>query len=117
VKRLVLLVAIVAVSPAQARSSLGLDSWFWLALAFIAAVIVCIVTIGGPIALINKLTGRPATDEDGGKIFALSFFVGPVIAGLLMAFVDKEHFGESLLIGYVAAIFLLSHWFKRLPPK
>ena len=111
------LALVLFAAPVQARGSLGLDSFLWVGLAFAAAVLVCFITVGGPIALINKLTGRALTDEDGGKIFALSFFVGPVIAMLLVFLFGREEFGTCLVLGYLAAIFLLNHWFKKLPPK
>ena len=71
------------------------------------------LVIGGPIALINKLTGRRFDDEVGGKIFALSFFVGPMCAAPLFVVFGRENLGFSVLAGYVGAIFLLNHWFSK----
>lgn len=77
------------------------------------AYLVVLVTIGGPIALINKLSGRKPHDEIGGKVFALSFLLGPILGVPLMYAFGKSEAGIGLVLGWVASILILNSILSR----
>lgn len=93
---------------ALARASSGVGEWIAIAALLGAAYVITLITIGGPIALINKLSGRKSNDEIGGKVFALSFLLGPVVGAPLMYVFEKSEAGIGLALGWVASMFILN---------
>ncbi len=109
------LIAAILLLPlsALARGSSGLGTWLILAATLGAAYLMVLFLFGGPIILINKLSGRPPNDDIGGKVFALSFLFGPFLGVPLMYVFDRSDSGWGLLLGWVASIFILNSVLSR----
>jgi hypothetical protein len=96
-----------------ARASTGIGVWLLLAAIIAGAYVFMLVLFGGPIIIINKLAGKRSDDEHGGKVFALSFLVGPFLGAPLMYAFDRELAGVGLVAGWVLSMFLLSRFLDR----
>ena len=98
---------------AFARGSSGLGTWLILAATLGAAYLMVLIVFGGPITLINKLSGRPPHHDVGGKVFALSFLFGPLLGVPLMYAFEKSDAGYCPLIGWLASVFILNYVLSR----
>lgn len=96
-----------------AKGSSGFGSLLIIAAILGGAYVFMLVVFGGPIILINKLAGRRADDELGGKVFALSFVLGPLIGVPLMSMFGKEFAGLGLIVGWGISIFLLNYFLSK----
>lgn len=98
---------------ALARGSAELGTWLVLVAALGAAYLTVRLLFGGPAILINKLSGRPPNDDIGGKVFALSFLFGPLLAWPLLYVFERSDTGLAIIIGWVASIFILNSVLSR----
>ncbi len=110
-----ILIAALLLLPlsASARASSGIGVWIAIAAVLGVAYMITLITIGGPIALINKLSGRKIDDEIGGKVFALSFILGPFFGVPLMYAFERSEAGIGLVLGWAASMFVLNAILSR----
>ena len=97
----------------SARGSSEIGTWLVLAGVLGVAYVITLLTVGGPIILINRLSGRKPHDDIGGKVFALSFLVGPLLGVPLMYVFDKSDAGIGLFLGWIASIVVLNSILSR----